>query len=304
MSTEELKNFNPSEWITQAEAARLRGVSRQAINKLVQKGHLETIEIGGIAFIKRAELEVYVVREPGRPYGPQYTETVKQILTLLHQCNSHEKRIVLNHLRKELHIHEIEEKLNIQAEVILEAIDKDASGLTFRMLRGVIAESAFKINVLDNLQEWSDVTPPGDQQYDFLISNNSHSVRIQVKLQRSTNQKAMFANEAYRHLPKDKYVVETQKTRAGIDTSSGKSTRLYKYNEFDILAVSMQPSTRDWSKFVYIPTRWLLSDEKDKERLLKFQPVSLATDSFWSDNLEEAINRFHSNVNKTIKYDL
>lgn len=302
MSTKDFENFDPLAWVTQAEAARIRGVSRQAINKLVQKGYLKTVEIGGIVFVKRAELSSYEAKEPGRPYGRNYSDAVKQILGILRNCSAEEKRVVLKHLRKELSIHEIEDKLNIQAEIILEAINQDASGLTFRMLRGVIAEAAFKINVLDNLDEWKDITPKGDLQYDFLVSKQRVEVRIQVKLQRSKNQIAMKANEAYKFLPHDKFVVETQKTRAGINAKTGESTRLYDFDEFDLLAVSLQPATDDWSRFMYIPTRWLLSDRKKPDRLLKFQPVSGSRDQFWTDNLEEAIARLESSERKKINY--
>jgi hypothetical protein len=45
-----------SELITQAEAARLRGVSPQAINELVERGRLNVTEIGGVKFVKRSEV--------------------------------------------------------------------------------------------------------------------------------------------------------------------------------------------------------------------------------------------------------
>jgi len=53
--------------ITQAEAARIRGVSRPAIHKLVTKGKLRTVEIGGTLFVYRKEVEEYKEGKPGRP---------------------------------------------------------------------------------------------------------------------------------------------------------------------------------------------------------------------------------------------
>jgi excisionase family DNA binding protein len=53
--------------ITQAEAARLRGVSRPAIHKLVAKGKLRTVEIGGTVFVYRADVLSYERGAPGRP---------------------------------------------------------------------------------------------------------------------------------------------------------------------------------------------------------------------------------------------
>lgn len=62
--------FNPAEWITKAEAARIRGVSRQAIAKLVRKGKLLTLEIAGRSLLKRADVEAYQPEPGGRPARP------------------------------------------------------------------------------------------------------------------------------------------------------------------------------------------------------------------------------------------
>jgi len=52
-----------SEWITQAEASRLRKVTRQAIGKLVAAGKIRTLAFGGRTFVSRADVEKF---EPGR----------------------------------------------------------------------------------------------------------------------------------------------------------------------------------------------------------------------------------------------
>jgi excisionase family DNA binding protein len=57
----------PTEWISQAEAARVRGVSRQAITVLVRKGRLKTLNIGGRTFVSRKEVEEYTPEPGGRP---------------------------------------------------------------------------------------------------------------------------------------------------------------------------------------------------------------------------------------------
>ena len=59
--------FNAGEWITKAEAARVRGVTRQAIAKLVNKGKLATLEIAGHTLVKRADVEAYKPGPGGRP---------------------------------------------------------------------------------------------------------------------------------------------------------------------------------------------------------------------------------------------
>ncbi len=61
--------FTPGEWVTKAEAARIRHVTRQAIAKLVAKGKFQTLEIAGRAFLKRSEVELYQSPPGGRPAG-------------------------------------------------------------------------------------------------------------------------------------------------------------------------------------------------------------------------------------------
>lgn len=54
-------------WITQSEAARIRGVSRQAINNLVKKGRLKTLEIGSVTFVDKSQIENFQMLNSGRP---------------------------------------------------------------------------------------------------------------------------------------------------------------------------------------------------------------------------------------------
>ena len=65
---------NPQAWISQAEAARLRGVTRQAIHRLVERGKLRTLEIGGSRLVLREEVITYEPGEPGRPRTPDDEE--------------------------------------------------------------------------------------------------------------------------------------------------------------------------------------------------------------------------------------
>ncbi|MGH9600711.1 MAG: helix-turn-helix domain-containing protein [Terracidiphilus sp.] len=58
---------NGNEWISQAEAARVRGVSRQAIARLVKKGRLRAFRIGGKVLLNRADIVAFVPEQPGRP---------------------------------------------------------------------------------------------------------------------------------------------------------------------------------------------------------------------------------------------
>ena len=84
---------------------------------------------------------------------------IEHLLQLLQNCTTEQRRAVFEHLRKEFHIHPLEQRLNAEAEVILEAIARDDTGLTFRMMRGVIAEAAFEIEVVKKLTAWNNTTP-------------------------------------------------------------------------------------------------------------------------------------------------
>lgn len=53
--------------ISQAEAARLRGVTRAAIQDLVRRGRIRSVEVGGRALVYRREIVNYEQGEPGRP---------------------------------------------------------------------------------------------------------------------------------------------------------------------------------------------------------------------------------------------
>src|SRR6185436_8637439 len=135
---------------------------------------------------------------------------VEEIKKMLAACTSAQREIIFKELRKEFNIHPLEAKLVTQAEIILEAINKDDKGLTFRMMRGVIAEAAFQIEVISKLETWSDVTPEGDLPFDYLLRDDKGEISIQVKLQRSKDFKPMYANEAYRRFSSKLFVVRSE----------------------------------------------------------------------------------------------
>lgn len=66
MSTNLLEESD-EDWISQAEAARLRGVSRQAIARLVQRGRLKILHIGGRTLVRRKDIERFEPEPAGRP---------------------------------------------------------------------------------------------------------------------------------------------------------------------------------------------------------------------------------------------
>jgi excisionase family DNA binding protein len=57
---------SPDDWISQAEAARMRGVSRQAIASLIKHQRLETLEIGGRLLVRRQDIERFTPQKAGR----------------------------------------------------------------------------------------------------------------------------------------------------------------------------------------------------------------------------------------------
>jgi hypothetical protein len=219
-------------------------------------------------------------------------DRIERVKLLLGECTDVEQKIIYNYLREKFPIHPLEKKLSISAEIILEAIAR-SSDLTMRGIRGIIAEASFKLNVIDSLSEWKDKTPSGDIPFDFLLNSEDKEVKVQVKMQRSKDQRPMMANEGYRFLSPDKYVVETQKTRGGINKDNA-DTRPYRFGEFDILAVSMRTSTNDWRSFLYTVANWLLPRPDNENLMLKFQPVPRGRDECWTDNLLECIDWFLS----------
>jgi hypothetical protein len=223
---------------------------------------------------------------------------IKEIKRLLAECAKEHRKEIFLCLREEFPIHELEKKLNADAEIILETISR-SSDLTQRGIRGIIAEAAFSTNVIKNLKGWKDITAPGDHPYDFLLSDGSE-IRIQVKMQRLKAHQPMKANQGYRYLPSEAYVVETQRTRGGKDSVTGADTRPYNFKDFDILVVSLHPSTNDWKDFRYTVASWLLRRPDNEELLLKFQPVALEPNDEWTDDFLTAVSWFRSSKQKRV----
>jgi hypothetical protein len=226
-------------------------------------------------------------------------KNVDQIKALLDKCSDEQRREIFQYLRGHIPIHPIEEQLNCSAEIILEAIDR-ASDLMLRGIRGIIAEASFKYEVLDKLKGWKDVTPDGNDSFDFKIKDSKGQVTIQVKMQRQKEHQPMMANRAFKRLPADMFVVETQRTRGGKDLRTGENTRPYRFGEFDIIAVSMHPSTNSWNTFRYTVADWLLPLPNNNKLLLKFQPVSIEPDEDWTDDLLTCIKWLRSGKKKMI----
>ncbi|MES2226646.1 MAG: hypothetical protein V4540_02610 [Pseudomonadota bacterium] len=89
------------------------------------------------------------------------------IRELLAQCTAEEQAVLFRELRARHLIHEFEEVIGAPAEMILDAVHR-APELTRRMLRGVIADAAFRQFAVLPLAAlgWRDITPVGNFAFD------------------------------------------------------------------------------------------------------------------------------------------
>jgi biotin operon repressor len=54
-----------SKIVSQANAARMLGITRQAVASLINRGRLKTIEIDGVDFVYRSSVESFQKLKPG-----------------------------------------------------------------------------------------------------------------------------------------------------------------------------------------------------------------------------------------------
>ncbi len=218
-------------------------------------------------------------------------ENLAAIRELLSQCSPEEQAALFRELRARHPIHEFEEVIGAPAEMILEAIHR-APELTRRMLRGVIADAAFRQFAVRALAAWGwrDVTPVGNFAYDYRLDDGAGAVTVQVKLQRSERGAPVVKRGERFGFGDTVHIVETQKTRTGTDGKDNQ-TRPYRYGEFDILAVSMQPSTGKWDRYMYTLDRWLLHGRNASE-MATLQPVAMSPNEFWTDDFRIAAQWF------------
>lgn len=208
---------------------------------------------------------------------------IDEIRGLLAKCSEEDRRRVFDELRATIPLHRFETKMNAKAEVILEALDR-ASDLTLRGIRGILGEAAFVLEVAPQLDGWKDITPSGDLPYDALLEDDISALKVHCKMQRRLKGAPWIRN--------GKAIVEVQRTRGGM--RRGENTRPYKFGEFDILAVCMEPSHGRWNSFHYIPERWLNPRPLHPDLIEIMQPVSLKPDEIWTDNFHLAVTRLRS----------
>lgn len=226
----------------------------------------------------------------------------EQVVELVRAAEPPVRNEILRRLRVEYPIHPIEARWNVSAEAILEAIS-NASDLTQRGIRGVIAEAVFVTTVLPRYPRFTPREVVGDHAYDAMFADDVGDVRIQVKLQRRASGEPMLwkpKRGQVSQAPHGVFVAETQRTRGGTDRETGKATRPYRFGEFDILAVCMQPSTGKWDRLMYTVASWLLPRIDNPELLDVYQPVSPKPDEFWTDDLAECVGWLRSALPKRL----
>lgn len=238
---------------------------------------------------------------------------IHELKNLVDGLNERDQRALYNYLRNRITPHPLETKWGLNADAILGAINR-APDITQRGIRGVIAEAVFESEVLPFLSSWENLKLESELPYDFKLKERGGEagVTIQVKLQRSEGGAPKRGTGI---IPNDFFIVEVQKTRTGIKTVKPASddgtevkelklqTRPYSFGDFDILAVNMHPSTKDWSRFMYTVGNWLIPRVNDAKLIEIMQPVSAKRTEVWTDNLEECIAWFRAGEKRLI-FDL
>ena len=234
------------------------------------------------------------------------TESVKHLIDSLTPA---ELQSLTSYLRSKLPRHALEQKWGIDYELILDAIFR-SQDIVQRGVRGVIAEAVFEAKVLPIIKGWRTVPVIGDLPYDFKVQRESdkREIKIQVKLQRTQSGAPLMRS----FFGPDTYIVEVQKTRSGTKRkrkegvspqsapTAPEKTRPYQFGDFDIIAVNMQPSTQDWTRFMYTVAKWLMPRAGDNKLIEIMQPITAKRTKFWTDNIDECIRWFISGEKKVI----
>ena len=208
---------------------------------------------------------------------------IEEIRALLAKCSDKERRQLFRELGRTMLRHPFEVRMNASAEVILAALDR-ANEMSLRGIRGLIGEATFVLEVAPLFAGWENVAVVGDLPYDAALRDCISTVTIQIKMQRRKVGVAWLRSG----VP----VVEVQRTRGGM--RDGVDTRPYRFGDFDILAVCMEPSYARWDSFHYIPERWLIPRAEDAALIEKLQPVAQKPDLIWTNDFNEAVRRLRS----------
>jgi hypothetical protein len=211
-------------------------------------------------------------------------EDVQKIKKELEDLSAEERNAIFLWLSEREILHPFQKTLNASPLMILEALARSAD-ITIRGVRGIIAEAAFVTRVIPTLKGWNDKTPTGEFAYDALLEDAVGEVSIQIKMQRKERGEVKVNRSG-------KFIVEVQRTRGG--EKDGVKTRPYRFGDFDLLAVCLEPAKKDWMAFTYIPCGWLHPRSDEPSLIEIMQPVSLEDDEIWTSSFEEAVQRLRS----------
>jgi biotin operon repressor len=67
LANEAVGALNPDDWVSQSEAAEMRGITRQAVHQLARKGRFRTRKVAGRTLLHRDDVLSYEVSKGGRP---------------------------------------------------------------------------------------------------------------------------------------------------------------------------------------------------------------------------------------------
>jgi hypothetical protein len=185
--------------------------------------------------------------------------------------------------------HPLETKLNASAKDILDAI---SSGFRAQVdVKGKLAE-LYLFRALEDLQKqgvisklrWSDV----DGEPDFFLCYKSRRLTLQCKNVRSGKQRCRGAEIG-------SFRVELQKTRGGIDPRTGETTRLYRPDEFDVVAVCLFNQKGVW-EYVSAAAKDLTRRRKEPDRLEVMHPIPQPTVPPWHNDLLEVFEIVHAST--------
>ena len=75
----QIRNFNEKQWVSKSEAARLRGISRQAIWELVKRGRLVAAVYGRRMYLRRSDVLNFKHRKKGGHYRVPAAEVISRL---------------------------------------------------------------------------------------------------------------------------------------------------------------------------------------------------------------------------------
>jgi hypothetical protein len=182
--------------------------------------------------------------------------------------------------------HPLESRLNASARDILDAI---SSGFRAQVdVKGKLAE-LYLFRALEGLQNrgvvselrWSDT----DGEPDFFLCYKGRRLTVQCKNVRSGGQRCKGTE-------KGSFRVGLQKTRGGIDPKTGEKTRLYRPDEFDVVAVCLVNQKGVW-EYVHAAAKDLARHRKQPDRLEVMHPICQPTALPWHDDLLRVFEIIH-----------